>query len=46
MLCSLAFSTWVQAKLLRMTPEARQKYEEKMQRQNAKKAMKTKAVRI
>ncbi|GAX84301.1 hypothetical protein CEUSTIGMA_g11723.t1 [Chlamydomonas eustigma] len=34
------------AKLLRMSPDARLKYEEKMQRQNAKKAMKTKAVRI
>ena len=29
-----------------MTPEARQKYEEKMQRQNAKKAMKTKMLRM
>ena len=35
-----------QAKVLRMTPEARQKYEEKMQRQNTKKAMKSKVMRM
>ena len=29
-----------------MTPEARQKYEEKMQRQNAKRSMKSKVMRV
>lgn len=36
----------LQAKLARMAPEARQKAEEKLQRQQAKKAMKGRVVRM
>ncbi len=36
----------LQARVARLNPEARQKYEDKMQRQQAKKAMKTRMVRM